>query len=211
MSDVTFENVVSSSGGTGNFIASVVSTNFNNVMVAVNSGGMNSDNYGFSSAGSGFESSNISINQVVSQHITNDAVVSQKFADSAVAKKKMEFRTASNGVLALQLGPKPTPAGGVMQARMSHSYTFSETYPTTITLTVQYSDAYDGDPGFTEAPIFMGEPLIDTFGTAVNQYPRNFKVVANDSASCQLGVYFDGVVSPAAGTNTVNFEVMGGV
>jgi hypothetical protein len=235
MPNVTFNAITSADNTADNFIATVISTNFNNIATVVNSGGLDSVNYGLSSAltsntdGDAIMSSNVSHNQIVSQHLSNSLAASQKFGDSAVMSKhfadgavvpaklnsgcvqapNIDYNSGDNGVRMLQIGETPEGAGGVVAARITHSFGFTLTNPDTVVATISWANAIDGDPGFTAPPTFCAEPIADVAGTAAAPIPFWFNVFAIDSISCQMAMFHSGATGD--NTSTLNFHVQGPV
>ncbi len=129
-------------------LASVISNNFSQILVAVNSSALDSDNYGLSA----IQSAHISTNAILSQHISNSQIVSAKISNNAVVHDKVNFASSDNGVRVLQIGAASSdmPAGGVIAARLTQ--TISMNSVSTATARFNWSDALDGDPGFTADP-----------------------------------------------------------
>ena len=113
-------------------LASVVSGNFSEILVAVNSNALDSDNYGQSSV----LSQHISTNAILSQHISNSQIVSGKISDNAVVHDKLNFASASDGVRVLQIGAASSdlPANGVAACRLSNTQSLDSTSQLTVTL-----------------------------------------------------------------------------
>lgn len=161
MGNVSFISIVTSSGGAGNFIASVVSRNFQNLVSAMNSGSLNSDNYGTGT--NGFQSQHIAVGNVVSNHFSDSQFIAGKVATSQILHSHIFYRTSDSGIMALQM-PKNGPAGGMRFAQVTHPATFT-TGPAVVTdqWTVVYSSqGLYGNPGFVSTPYLLGKPILAT-------------------------------------------------
>jgi hypothetical protein len=199
MANITFNSIVSSTGTAGNFKASELwsshatyTGNFNAVTDQVNNSNLNSINYSVS----GFQSSNIAQNAILSQHLSNNAVVSAKISDSSIFQNHMVFNTASDGVRVLQCGK-----AGLKCARITVTDEIIGTGGTgSQEIVVSYSDAVDGDPGFTEPPVVLGPPTANA-GSA--NRPRYWKITSINSVQVNF-IYHWPVHS---GTNTYTFHV----
>lgn len=202
MPNVTFNNIVSSSGGTGNFVATVISTNFNNVSATAAT--FDSINY----SGSAMVSSNISSAAVVSQHIVNDAVRSNHISAGAIVNTHLNFNSAASGVRVVQCGTTP-PAGGVVIARYTAAFPIALTDPFSASVGISFSDAADGDPKFTASPVFLGEPLIDPAGLGSARGHFYINLTAINSVSCAIvASWRPGTITE---TETYHFHVAGAV
>jgi len=184
MGNISFVNIVSSSGPTGNFVASAVSTNFVNVIAQMCSGGVNSLNYG--TGVSGFESYHLGPQQIVSQHVADSNFVAGKVASSQILRDHLYYKTSDSGVLAART-PKLGPASGVKFIIATHTY--PTRYPTITdgspySWTVVYSNqAVFGNPNFTTTPTLVGIPIIGASSTQGANAIHHFVVVAMNSVS----------------------------
>ena len=203
MPNVTFNNIVSSSGGTGNFVATAISTNFNNVSATAAT--FDSINY----SGSAIVSSNISSAAILSQHIGNDAVLSNHISAGAVVNTHLNFASSDSGVRVVQCGSS-TPAGGVHIARYTKEWelTLAGTGPFSATLAASFSDAVEGDPKFTANPVFLAQPLM-ALGLAATHAPLYIALTALNSVSCAFVASWQpqGVTA----TYTFHFHVAGAI
>lgn len=164
-------------------LASVVSNNFSQVLVAVNSSALNSQNYGISS----IRSSNLSTDAVLSQHISNSQVVSQKISDNAVVHAKIDFASSDNGARILQIGAASSdmPLNGVIGARITQTLAIAAS---TATQRIQWSDAIDGNPGFTGNPQ-VGTPQF-VVAASTDSAPVAIQMTALDSVSADFRYVF---------------------
>lgn len=207
MPNVTFNNIVSASGGTGNFIASVISTNYNNVATIMNSGGLDSDNYGVSA----IKSSNIVHNAIAGvSHMADNAIVSAKIKDSTMRNREFHFGgLAGEAVVRIvQLG---AGADNNKHHRISAVYT-SPGSSTSLTPALQFSDALDWgatDSPFTETPVIAAAPALQmgVGGTASNR-PVNIALTTMNSVSADIVVALSGTQA-ASFSYTVNVDVWG--
>jgi hypothetical protein len=162
MPNVTFNAITSGA----NFIAASVSVNFTNVSAIINNHGLDSDNYGASA----ILSQHVGPGAIISAHISNSQVVSQKISSSQLRHQHMNYQSSDGGVRLLRLGAL---ANGQMIARISTALTqLSQTFA------VAWSDAVDGNPGFTTTPVLLYTPAIQaansvSFYTATNCYSIN--------------------------------------
>ncbi len=159
-------------------LASVVSNNFSQVLVAVNSNALNSDNYGQSS----ILSQHVSTGAILSQHISNSQVNEAKISDSAVVHAKMNFASTDSGVRVVQIGDEASdmPAGGVIGGRLTQTLVLSTDANYSVTHT--FADCADGDPAFTAAPVLCGVPIWQ-FGATSDFGPRRTMISAIDANS----------------------------
>ena len=227
MPNITFNNIASDVSSNANFVAASVSTNFNNVTAAVNNFNLDSVNYGLSTAGDAFLSNHFSAKAIVSQHISAGAVVSQKLSNNAVVSRHISANAVvseklsnssvvashainysnDSGVRAVQAGPN-LPAGGVALARYEQSVGVSlAADPYTATMAISYSDAVDGDPGFTDTPVFLGEPIVTNINI-VNGQKLAF-ITANNSLSCAIFISYQPAIQTV--TLTYHIQVIGGI
>lgn len=209
MPNVTFNAIASVSGGTGNFIASVISTNYNNVATVINSRGLDSDNYG-ASAILGGNIGHIAILGIVGGtnfHMASSAVVSQKLANNAVLHKHlMKLGSSNDLVRTIFLG-----VGAKGNKHQRYSVTYQAAAVTKDTVTVQFSDALDwgtSDSPFTETPVIAAVPAVQVSQTdpADNQV-INVRVTNIDSVSAVFIVEKNTDVTLR--TATMNFEAWG--
>ncbi len=207
MPNITVNNIVSASGGGGNFIASTVSANWSaagGVVAVINSNGLDSVNYGISSDGNAILSSNISANAVLSQHIGLDAVVSDKLSDNAIVHRAMNFNSSDSGVKVVQIG-SAIANNGIALGR----YSFAAVYTVTTAGTPANSasqrivfsntdQVLDGNPRFTSPPTPRGEILFSGANAGALNGPDMAQITALNSVSCDFVFrYF------AAGTHSV--------
>lgn len=183
MGNVSFIDIVSSSGGTGNFVASVVSQNFKNLVAAVNSGGINSQNYGTGT--NGFQSQHIAISNVLGSHFADSQIIAGKIATSQVRSQHVAYKSSDTGILAVRQVPGPERPLYLAIC----SITQSETANTiNMSLRIYYSsDAVFGNPSFTTTPQMVGMPIRVGYGTLTGGQGINAAVItAINSVSCDL-------------------------
>jgi hypothetical protein len=173
----------------GNFIATAASSNFANVIAAVNSGGVNSQNYGTGS--SGFESYHIGNQQVVSQHVADSNINLSKIAVSQVFAMHVNYKTQWGGVLGVRY-PNP-PGYGMCIALASKSW--SSSLGTAIhSLNIVFStDCAYGPPLYSEAPQMLAFAMPVWTGTQSNEHgPAYCQVTAINSVSADIEMQFNG-------------------
>lgn len=151
--------------------ASVMSNNFSQIAVAINSNALNSANYSTSA----LLSSHIQTSQIQSYHIAQNQVLGAHLSGGVIVESNMNYKSASDGVRVIRYGGVSSncPAYGVQIAR----YVIPATYatdgdvmaasddPLRHQLSMAFTDGYADVPSFTAAPYFLGEPVI-VFGTA---------------------------------------------
>jgi hypothetical protein len=176
-------------------VASAVSDNFDKISQAINSGALNSENYGADS--------------ILSQHIANDAVVAAKVRASQMRHNHLDFVISNGGVRVPQIGNSDNnlPANGVVIGRYTATL-FVGSGAVSASRYVSWGNAIDGDPGFTETPVMCGAPVI--YAThASAQVPTG--VMINTIDSEVVGFKFVWSASQGADyTATVHFEAKGG-
>jgi hypothetical protein len=162
----------------------VFSNNFSRIEIAVNSSAIDGNNYSDSSIQSG----KIATGNILSQHLSNSGLASADISTAAVVNAKVNYASASNGIQALRVDsqyPFMARVTGTLNATTSSA-----------NLTVQWSSAIDGDPGFSESPIVAtpGILLSDSALTAALDRVQFFNI-ASDSMEMRLRMY--GVIGPA--------------
>jgi hypothetical protein len=126
--------------------ASVADNNFDEVTSVIN-GNLDSDNYAVSSV----KSKHVSSNAIHSEHIADSNVASEKIAAEAIVQSHVVL-SGTDGLQLLQYGTN-MPANGVVAGRYSQTLAVaSNAGSQTYTFRVNFSDALDGDPGFTSPP-----------------------------------------------------------
>ena len=180
-------------------LASVVSNNFSQIVVAVNSNALNSQNYGVSS----IKSQNIGTGAILSQHIGQLQVGSAKIADGGVVHSKLNFKSSDGGVRLIQVGAAASnmPANGVEFVRVSKTYNLSAN---PVTVILEFSNGMEGAAGFTASPTVLGEPLWRLTGGGG---PIWTIMSAIDSVSCHFRASF---AATQAITATVYLGAIGG-
>lgn len=220
MPNITATAIVSAPNSDANFVASVISNNYTHIAGVVNNGGLDSFNYGASA----IESTHISRSQVVSQHLasgTDAPVVKGKIASEAVLHAYLNFASSDAGVQVVRAG-SATGTSGVQVARVSKTFNVAiagglvsqEVFPFSWA-----TDAADGNPSFSTAPVVLGMPTIKwetSYGsaTAGAQWADNRGFFATDVNSAGATfIVVSGNAWNAAFTETVtmNFVVAGPV
>lgn len=202
MANVSYNAVVSASGGAGNFDASVMwstnatfTGNFNAVTDQVN-GNLNSINYSVS----GFQSSNIAKNAILSQHISNNAVLSAKIGDAAVVNTHMNYLSSDNGARVVQAGK-----AGLNVCRVSKTFAIAAADSGSSNITFIWTNAIDGNPGFTATPVPLSVPIAQ--GPSIGTPYRWWKITSINSVSAVMEFHW-----PSASftrTDTFEFQVAG--
>lgn len=172
-------------------IASAVSSAFDMIKAAINSGAINSDNMG--------------ANSILSTAIIDGAVVAGKIGALAVKHAKIQFASSDGGVRCVQHGSTP-PANGIMLARCSNSVAVASG-ATTTSLVISWANAIDGNPGFTATPN-MCAPAINWGNTAAS-FPTYWCIASKDSTAVSIHGAFASVGS--AITATVEINAFGGL
>lgn len=190
MPNVTFVEIASSSGGTGNFIASAISTNFNNVRTLANTvlgGGFDNDNYATNS--SGFGSAYISTGQINSGHLTSGAIASGKFSETTLGNTNFDYVSANAGVMAVKYASGYQSLAKFCMATMTKSWTGNVQ---TLVMTFSYPDAVYGNPGFTTTPEPVGWPVVSQLETMTSgQGIRQCAITSQNSNECHVSAMFD--------------------
>ncbi len=195
MANVTYNAINSASGSPGNFDASVVwsagatyTGNFQRITNQLN-GGLDADNYSVS----GFVSTHFAHNAIVSQHISNNAIISDKLTDEAIVEAHMNYQSSDGGARILRC-----KKAGLKRARLTQTQEIAASATGSQTLVFMFSDAEDGDPGFTATPTVGA--LVANAGASEVQDQRYY---ALDNVSCAYAYnWFDHI-----GTNTYTFHI----
>lgn len=184
-------------------LASVVSNNFTKIAAAINSNALNSDNYGISS----IKSQHISTAQILSQHLANEAVVADNLSAGAVVHAKVNFASSDDGVRALQIGSVSSdmPVHGVIAGRYTQTVAIAST-AVTLAQTIAWTDAIDGNPGFTGNPQF-GNPMFQVSATDLSA-PVAYNVTSLNSVNAIFAYAFSASAGTAH-TATVNLVAVG--
>lgn len=166
-------------------LQTVISNNFLRAETVLNN--LDSANYG----GSSIQSAKISNNAIMSQHISNSSLGSAQLSDGVVRQTNIKYKRTDEGVRVVFVGTSP-PAAMVGVCRFSHTLAVAGS---AATYNYAYTDALEGNPGFTDTPV-MGTPGV-LVGTA-NSSPQEVRVTAIDSASADVSFQW-----AAAATHTV--------
>ena len=183
-----------------NVNADVVSNNFSQIEVAINSNALDSTNYGLSA----ILASHIATKAILSQHLSDSAVAANKINTLAIVHGKVNYASSDNGVRVLQVGSISSnmPANGVFGARVSETIAITtDDQP----FTHHFSKSPEGDPGFTATPIINGTPLVQ-FSNSTDIAPTSVIISAMDSKSCKALYNFSATQNATA---TVHFGVWG--
>lgn len=152
----SFDPIAAGTATSNLCLATVVSDNFTKIAAAITA--LDSDNY----APSSVLSQHVSTNAILSQHISTSQVVSAKISAGAIVEPKVDYSSADAGVMAVRYGDASgnAPANGIMAGRYSNVITVASDVASwhTESLKVSFSQAIDGNPGYTAVPI-MGEPI----------------------------------------------------
>lgn len=180
---VNIASISAIQSGDGIF-ADVVTNNFSQVQIALNSSAVNSENYGNSS----IQSNKISTSQILSQHLSNSQVVSGKFTDAAIVQTHMDYAQIDGGVKVLQWGSVSSdmPAEGVADAFLSQTLALDSV--NTHVITHAWSDSLWGDPGYTGSP-YVRQPVFQ-LAAASDSSPLNCNMTALDSVSAVIKYYY---------------------
>lgn len=197
MPNITVNDIVSALGAPGNFIATTMSTNFQNILNTMNSNGLDSVNYGTSS----FESRHISHEQIISQHFSNNAIVSAKLSDSAIIHPHINFASSDNGVRALQIGQL---GDNIRACRFSQTYAFAGA--ATVSARAEFTNAIDGSPAYTATPVIAGEAQVQHTNT-VNQF-NEYRLTQLNSGTADF-IIANSAGAPAAETVTLHLRAWG--
>jgi hypothetical protein len=154
----------------------VFSNNFSRIEIAINSNAVDGNNYSDSS----IESGKIATGNILSQHLSNSGLASADISAGAVVNAKVNYATASNGILAMRVDSQ-LPA----IARITGTAALTTT---SAQITVNWSSAIDGDPVFVAAPE-IGTPLFSFSDSASNGLER-VRITAIDSDSAQMNIGF---------------------
>lgn len=210
MSGVTFNAITTAASGAANFIASdlySVSTdgankgNFNMLVGALNSGAMNSVNY----SNSAFLSNHVSASQIVSQHISGSQVVQAHLSSEAIRNDHMLYQSSDNGVRMFRVG-QTNPPDNLMGAKINQSFV-STILGGTLTLSqrILFSNADEGDPGFTDTPILAGRPMFQSLSSG----HRGAEYVLLTAINSTAADFIYGFEGAGTKTHTVMIEVYG--
>ena len=160
---------------------------------------LNSDNY----SDNGFRSQHIRPGQINSVHVSASQINNAKISTVQIQNIHMNYRSVDNGVRVVQVGPSP-PDDGLNYARVTQSFVTGGATGTQ-TVSVAFSNAIDGDPGFSAAPILACRPGVQV-NASTQVGPRNMIVASmtNTGATFCMGIHdVNGV------TATFNFEFYG--
>jgi len=149
-----------------------MSNNYTHIADVINSGGLDSDNYGASA----IESTHIAVSQIISSHLANNCVVSQKFTDGAIVAKHVNYASSDGGVQVLRVGSASQPTNGCEMVRVTKSFgvTNSGGLQPQKDFTFSWSEAVDGNPSFTATPVIMGMPMIEMPTSNPVRWARNW-------------------------------------
>lgn len=162
-------------------LADVMSNNFNQAVIAINSNALDSNNYGLSNIASN-HIANVAIRNA---HLVQSAIGSQHIADNAVINADVKYEQENAGVKILRIGDVASnmPANGVGMVRISH--TFSQDSFNSYVATISWNEAQDGFNSFTATPLIAGEPVFNiTDSSDYGAYHCN--LIGLDSVSCQI-------------------------
>jgi hypothetical protein len=179
--------------------ASVVSNNFSQIAVAVNSNALNSENY----SRSALYGSHVADSQIQSYHLAQNQIPAHMISVGAIVESHMNYASSASGVRVLRVGgvASKMPASGAQIARyvIPHTYTSYDsnvmaaaTDPVRNQITVVFSEAYGGIPAFSSAPYFLAEPVV-SFTTNVTSDTALFN--ADNCGVCQVLIKNLGAVS----------------
>jgi hypothetical protein len=189
--NVTFINIVSTTGAPGNFRASAMSTNFNNVARYANVTNIGFDSVNYATDSKGFNSNHIATAQFGSQHLTDGAVASGKLSQHAIGQAKVNFLSALSGPMIVQ-----APSGGASSFlphifRCSKTWSASTTGISSFVITWIYSShAIDGTQTYAPKPIPVGGPVVLQSVASASNAISQHGIVSMDADQCYVRVHF---------------------
>jgi len=186
MSDVAALTQVSAGD---QLIATVVSANLDAIVLALNSGALDSANYGAQS--------------ILSQHIKVGNINSTHMAANAVRQAAMMYNRASGGVQVLRIG-SGSVVGGYGRALGEYSHTAQVSAVGTDTITGSWANALHGNPNFLTTPTCTG---IVVQNDASDDEQPHCTLYGMNSSTYGLAVHV--AAGGAADTATVWLSVIG--
>jgi len=183
-------------------LAAPMTNNFSQVVLALNSSAMNSDNYGQSS----IKSQNVQSNAILAQHLSAHGFPVQKFSSACLVHDNFNFNRTDKGVQLAIAGMVASlmPANGVRLG--VYTWTQAQIATGEFSITVNWSNAIHGNPSFTTTPYFVGQPVFQAHSTS-GTGPKGIGYINPKSNSCILACY----AQASSQTYTVTFMAIGAV
>jgi hypothetical protein len=180
-----------------------MTNNFSQVMLAINSSALNSENYGQSS----IKSQNVQANAVLAQHLSAAGFPNAKFSSRVLVADNFNYRSAAGGVDFIRIGlvASKMPANGVRLGVYSFTMPNTATNSAYVSTRVYWSNAIHGNPSFSTTPIAFGVPAFVVHSTSGSS-PLGVHVYSMGSQSC---IIMARLTDATPQTFTVNFMVAG--
>ena len=225
MISVPMISIVSADNSDANFDASdlwanhansLSGGNFNRLSKAIYPRRLNSDNYqeawsadstllSVESANFGFLSDHFSQGGINTAVVSQSQINSTILSNSQVGHAHMNFKASDNGVRVVQ-----APINNLQAARASFTVSIDYTATNLIKTTsasIAFSNAIDGDPGFTAAPILEGRPMF--VATISNPKGARYAIATNIQSSGASFIF--GFLAATSESYTVHVGLAGKV